>query len=108
MIWFYQPRWTDEKINRYISTRELGDALGLDPMNCMCVITPFVSGIDYLGQQALAMFATGPPLRTTFFRYLSTLAVQGSDVDRAGATPVLNELTSYSCAPARYAWATKG
>lgn len=54
VIWLYQPRWSDEKIIRYIPTHEFGHALGLDEMNCACVMTPFVSDIDYLGPEATA------------------------------------------------------
>lgn len=54
VVWLYQPRWTDEKILRYIPSHELGHALGLDEMACACVMTPIVSDNDVLGPEERA------------------------------------------------------
>jgi hypothetical protein len=54
VIWLYQPRWTNERILHYIPSHELGHALGLDEMNCKCVMTPIVSDTDVLGPEERA------------------------------------------------------
>ena len=54
VIWLYQPRWSDERILRYIPSHELGHALGLDEMDCACVMTPIVSDTDVLGPEERA------------------------------------------------------
>jgi hypothetical protein len=54
VIWLYQPRWTNEKILRYIPSHELGHALGLGEMNCKCVMTPMVSDTNVLGPEERA------------------------------------------------------
>jgi hypothetical protein len=54
VIWLYQPRWTNEKVLHYIPAHELGHALGLDEMNCRCVMSPMVSDIDVLGPEERA------------------------------------------------------
>jgi hypothetical protein len=51
VIWLYQPRWTDKNILHYIPSHEFGHALGLDEMNCACVMTPIVSDTDVLGPE---------------------------------------------------------
>jgi hypothetical protein len=57
VIWLYPPRWSNESILHYIPSHELGHALGLDEMDCTCVMTPIVSDIDDLGPEERAAIA---------------------------------------------------